>query len=467
MGFKHPLKLAVLPLLAGSSLLLTGCPFVNQGLTIHSVYIENQSLSVGSRTQIRIQASTMPGRTIRYTVRAERGRILTGDPVIDQNQQTVRTEKDTLTYHAPFTSRYPDAQGNQVQGDTIVIQAEDGFGSAQQSERINLGGDTMVYAKEASGASELWAATVGDGGYGVTNHRPIKDRNGQSVRGGSPTLSPDGRQVAFVLYPGTGSSAIYTLDSAGFVRNITGESGMNVDPTWAPDSRQIAFASDRRGNFDIYRVSTDREGNTPTSITTTAVDERYPAWNPSLHPDRRSTLAMSVRSSEQQPVSQKSDAWNVYLVNIENGSFFKKLTQLTAGGHFAWEPKWQSDGVRLAYTRFGPILNQTSGSVPAQRIYVTDTSRNDEGFVLNINQYGQNVTESSPIWNPNGIEIAYLNTVSGTTGIVHRQRVNPQSSTSEFPQIWQDFNTPIPGFQINTTENKPKFPYNGLSMDWR
>lgn len=474
MDLKRPIKLAVLPALAGSLLLLTGCPFFNQGLTVHSVYIENQTLSVGGQTRFRIQASTMPGRTIRYTVRAERGRILTGDPATDQNQQqnqqVVRTERETMTYYAPFTSRYPDAQGNMVQGDTLYIQAEDGFSNAQTSERINLGGDTMVYVKEANGSAggELWAATVGEGGYGVNNHRQLKDRNNQPLRGGSPVLSPDGRQIAFVYYPGTGFSAIYTLDAAGFALNVTGDAGMNLDPSWAPNSRQIVFASDRNSNnFDLYHVGTDREGNTPVRITSTEVDERYPAWNPSLHPERRNTLVVSVKSVEQQPISSKSDAWNLYLMNLETGSYIKKLTQLSSLGHFAWEAKWQADGARIAYTRFGPILNQQTTSSAAQRIYVADTTRNDEGFILNINQVGQNVAESSPIWNPNGTEIAYLNTVSGTSGTVYRQRVNQLSPTSDFPQAWRDFNVPIPGFQINPTENKPRFAFNGLSMDWR
>jgi len=470
VGLKHPFKLAVLPVLAGSLLLLTGCPFFNQGLTIHSVYFENQSLSVGGRTQIRIQASTMPGRTIRYTVGAARGRILTGDPAIDQNPlMSARTERDTITYVAPFTSRHPDELGNMVQGDTITIVAEDGFTSRTETQTVNLSGDTMVYTKEANGGSELWAATVGDGGYGVTNHRPLKDRNNQPLRGGSPAIAPDGRQVAFVYYPGTGTSAIYTLDAAGFVRNVTGDAGRNVDPSWAPNSREIVFASDRAdGNFDLYLVGTEREGNAPQRLTSTKPDERYPAYNPSLHPDRRTTLAVSVKSTEQQPVSQDANAWNLYLFDLGSRSYRSKLTQRADLGQFALEPKWRSDGVYLAYTRKGPINHNTSGSgSDAQRIYVLDTSRSGEGYVLNVNQVGTNVSESSPIWNPNGTEIAYLQTVSGNSGIAYRQIVNPQSSTSEFPRIWQDFNTPIPAIIFDTTMNKPGFPGNGLSLDWR
>lgn len=472
MGLKQPLKLVALPLSAGALLMLTGCPFFNQGLTIHSIYVENQTLSVGNKTQVRIQASTLPGRKIQYQVRAERGRVLTGDPALDQNNQVAFTERETVTYHSPFTSRYPDPQGNQVQGDTIHIQVTDGFSTIQQSERINLGGDTMVFVKESSGAGsgELWAATVDEGGFSVTNLRPLKDRNGQTLRGGSPTTSPDGRQIAFVYYPGSGSySGIFTLDSAGFVKNLTGmsaNSGMNLDPSWAPDSHQLAFASDRGGNFDIYRVTSDREGNAPTKITSTQVDERYPAWNPSLNPERRSTLAVSVKSSEIQPQTE-GQTWNLYKLDIASGAYIKRLTQLTVPGDFAWEPQWRADGAYLAYTRKGPILNNNTDSQRKQRIYVCYADANDEGFPLNIKEQGSEISESAPVWNPNGTEIAYLRIVSGANGGVYRQTFNSQLSSAEFPRLWQDFNTPIPPFQINETQNEPRFPFNGLSLNWR
>lgn len=470
MGLSHPIKLTALPLLAGSMLLLTGCPFFNQGLTVHSVYIENQTLSVGGKTQVRIQASTMPGRTIRYTLRAERGRIVTGDTQADQSQQVVRTERDSFGYHAPFTSRAPDDQGNMVQGDSIVIQAEDGYTTATVTQQINLSGDTMLFLKEGSGGSggEIWAATVGEGGYGVNNVRPLKDRNEQPLRGGSPALSPDGRQLAFVYYPGTGSmSTIYTMDAAGFLRNITGGSGLNVDPSWAPNSRELVFASDRDGqSFDLYLIGTEREGNVPTRLTSTPVDERYPAYNPSLHPDRRGQLAVSVNSNQQSAVSLKSNAWNLYLFDL-NTRTFRRLTERSELGEFALEPKWRSDGVTLAYTRNGPIQNQNAGGVPvAQRIYILNTTTSGEGGVLNLSQLGLNVAESSAAWNPtNSNEIAYLLSVDGAPGAVYKRNLN--ASISEPPQLWREFSTPVRGVQYDTSMNKPKFPNYGLSLEWR
>lgn len=467
----HPLKLMALPALAGSLLLLTGCPFFNQGLTIHSVYIENQTLSVGARTQVRIQASTMPGRTIRYALRAERGRILTGEAVTDPNQHVVRTERDSFTYSAPFTSRYPDGQGNMVQGDTLVIQAEDGFTSSTVTQQINLSGDTMLFLKESAGGvgNELWAATVGEGGYGVTNVRQLKDRQDQPLRGASPALSPDGRQVAFVFFPGTGSkSAILTMDSAGFVRNLTSDTGLNVDPTWAPNSREIVFSSDRDGqSFDLYLVGSEREGNTPTRLTTTPVDERYPAYSPSLVPDRRGLLAVSVNSNQQTAVSLKSEAWNLYLFDLNNRSY-RRLTNRTQLGEFAMEPKWRADGVTLAYTRKGPIQNDNAGGVPSpQRVYILDTTRGgDEGTVLNLNQLGQTVTESSPVWNPtNPNEITYLRSVDGAPGEIYKRNLN--SSVSDPPLIWREFSSRVPAFEYDTFNNKPKWPNYGLSLEWR
>lgn len=468
MGFKQLMKLVILPVSAGSLLLLTGCPFLNQGLTIHSIYFENQTLSVGAQTRFRIQASTMPGRKIRYTVRAERGRILTGDPTIDQNQQVARTDRDTFTYVAPFTSTYPDSLGNPLRGDTITIIAEDGFTSVQESQTINLSGTTMVFVKEGGqNGPELWAATVDEGGYSVTNHRQLKDRNGQPVYGGSPVISPDGRKIAFVYYTGTTASAIYTLDSSGNTMNITGDAGQNVDPTWAPNSRQLVFASDRNGNnFDLYLVSADREGNQPQRLTNTQPDERYPAFNPSLHPERANTLAVSVKSIDQNP-SMTAEAWNLYLFDLSSATYRAKLTQRGDNGQFAVEPKWRPDGIYLAYTRKGPVNNSNSSSAVAQRIYVMNTTQSGEGYLLKNDQMGLDVRESSAVWNPNGTEIAYLQTVGGSTGVVYRQLVNLNSTSSEGLRIWTDFSSPIPALVWHETMNVPTFGKDGIAMDWR
>ena len=76
-----------------------------------------------------------------------------------------------------------------------------------------------------------------------------------------PSISPDGSTIAF-SYKGD----IYKVSSSGGnALALTQNSAYDFKPVWSPDGKTIAFASDRYGNFDIYKIS--EKGGTPQRLT--------------------------------------------------------------------------------------------------------------------------------------------------------------------------------------------------------
>lgn len=86
---------------------------------------------------------------------------------------------------------------------------------------------------------------------------------------GSPTFSPDGRQIAFMgRVHDHWEIWIMNADGSGR-RQLTGlhlarqESPSNVAPAWSPDGNQIAFLSNRDGAWRIYVMEADGSGQRP------------------------------------------------------------------------------------------------------------------------------------------------------------------------------------------------------------
>ncbi|HEY9765817.1 MAG TPA: hypothetical protein V6C82_05610, partial [Chroococcales cyanobacterium] len=238
---------------------ITGCPGVGStSLMIASINVMKPTLNVGDTTDIVIDARTAPFRNLTYNLICGRGRV-----------ERVAGSDNKYRYYAPLTSRSPNSQGNLQEGDTLTVQVSDGYDSKVQQVAVTLTGSTMVMVQGGDNNTSqpengrLMVAAVDSSGTSLTAFRALRDAMKNELRGTSPVISPDGRKVAFVFYPGTGSQ-IMTVDVAGNVVNLTGNAtGFNLDPTWSPSSHELAFVSDRGGNYDLYRVNSDQQGNQP------------------------------------------------------------------------------------------------------------------------------------------------------------------------------------------------------------
>ncbi len=94
------------------------------------------------------------------------------------------------------------------------------------------------------------------------------------------TWSPDGKKFAFVVFVGGDNEiAVLDVDSRRIERRIriTGI-GAVKDPAWSPDGRRIAFTGIKGGLSDLYLV--DVEGGTARQLTNDRYMDLQPAWSP-------------------------------------------------------------------------------------------------------------------------------------------------------------------------------------------
>jgi Tol biopolymer transport system component len=166
-----------------------------------------------------------------------------------------------------------------------------------------------------------------------------------SRRDDSPSISPDGKRIAFVSKR-TGNEEIWTLALHGkHLKQLTSFRGPATGtPRWSPDGRWIAFDSLAAGNPDIYVI--DANGGTPRRLTTGLSGNFMPSWSS----DAQWLYFKSNRSGSDQ----------MWKVPFGGGS----PVQITKGG--ATEGFASSDGKLLYFTNrvWGTIWTIPVGGGP-------------------------------------------------------------------------------------------------------
>ncbi len=165
-----------------------------------------------------------------------------------------------------------------------------------------------------------------------------------------PVYSPDGKRVAFISTR-TGNGDIYVLDFAsGDVSRITWDDANDQLDGWSRDGRWLFFTSTSRdvaGMNDVYRVSAS--GGTPMRV---AADRYANEFFASPAPGD-SVLAITARgiSSAQwwRLGSSHIDQSEIWLVRPASGSAPPRYQQVTQGGARELWPSWSPDGRTLYF----------------------------------------------------------------------------------------------------------------------
>jgi TolB protein len=202
----------------------------------------------------------------------------------------------------------------------------------------------------------------------------VMDADGSNVvplgHGWEPDVSPDGTRIAFFANVDT---HVMNADGTG-VTQLTTDAAVDSHPAWSPDGTQIVFASNRDGNYEVYRMNADGSGQ--TRLTDDPVADTYPAWSPD-----GSKIAFT-------------SGVHVFLMNPD-GSGVENLTESLGGGE---RPAWSPDGTQIAF-RSGQL---------GQDIYIM----NSDGSGLN--QVTDDPAEDfEPTWAPDGSKIAFASDRDG------------------------------------------------------
>ena len=255
-----------------------------------------------------------------------------------------------------------------------------------------------------------------------TGRRRLTDASVPSV---TPVWSPDGQRIAFVRRTGTASRIDVMNADGGSQRPLATGPDSASSPAWSPDGRQIVFTATRQGASQIAVMRSD--GSQVRDLAPSHGDERDPAWSP----DGR-LIAFLSRAS--------GGYFELYVIGPDGQGLRRVPTPVPSlqpdVTGFAWLP----DG-RLAYTNRSGLAQEGlsvtmlsgaehqylgSGSSPAwspdgrQLAFVASHSGTTELYVRRMGERAVRIVDPSltpvrPAWSPDGRQIAFLLLGGGTT----------------------------------------------------
>lgn len=178
-------------------------------------------------------------------------------------------------------------------------------------------GRYVVYASGNESGTDLMMVAVDS--PGVVQRLTF----GRGSDNGSPSFSPDGRQIAF-FSSRSRFPQIYTMDTDGTnVQLLTpftpGVRSYRAAPDWSPDGRAVAYEQ-QNGDFQVWMINVrDKE---PRQLTSEGENE-----GPSWAPDGRHIALSSTRGGSKQ----------IWVLDTESGRF-RQLTRNSGARLSAWSP---------------------------------------------------------------------------------------------------------------------------------
>ena len=241
------------------------------------------------------------------------------------------------------------------------------------------------------------------------------------------TISPDGDKIAYASSVQEGYQHIFVAnrDGSNAIALTSGEYDNN-NPSWSNDGSQLVFASNRSGDWEIYRMNMD--GSSVQNLTNSPdSDDEYPDWSPT--------------GTEIVFMSNRDGDWDIYLMD-NNGDELRNLTINFPGTE--QYPDWSIDGRRIVFASnrnevdtsdiigLGESNTCTSNTFD---IYITDTTGTDVTWFR-----GPGVDDSYPSWSPDGDSIVYSSNRDGDYDLYY------VSDDNSSPPVLLTINSPVDEF---------------------
>lgn len=203
----------------------------------------------------------------------------------------------------------------------------------------------------------------------------------------SATVSPDGKQVAFIVR----GEVFVTSDDYNTTKQITHTPAREAGLTFSPDNRTLAYASERNGNWELYmaKIARKEEANFPNA---TAIEEEV------LLPSDKTERTYPQFSPDGKELAFIEDRNRLMVLNLET----KKVRQVTDGSTWfstggGFDYSWSPDGKWFTLEFIGNRHDPYSdiGMVSAQG-----------GKIINLTNSGY--TSGSPRWVLDGNAILFI-----------------------------------------------------------
>ncbi|MGH3357988.1 MAG: amidohydrolase, partial [Nocardioidaceae bacterium] len=210
--------------------------------------------------------------------------------------------------------------------------------------------------------------------------RDFEGRDPQPVKGiGSPTLSPDGKQVAFRAL-----NDLWVMRIGGEAEPLTGDQRWKCDPAWSPDGTKLAYSTDRGGTLDIWirdlRSGRDRQ--------LTDLPDRA-ALSGSWSPDGKEIAFLDQDGALWTVVVRSGEVQRVFPATFEPG-----------------RPTWSPDGTVIALAAVVPYSARYREG--QSKILLIERRTGRARYVDAVKDSSlQTRGDDGPVWSPDGRRMAF------------------------------------------------------------
>lgn len=241
---------------------------------------------------------------------------------------------------------------------------------------------------------------------------------------GAPRISPDGKQIAYVL-----DQQIFVVASDDAApRAVSSSASESWNPRWSSDGNSLYFLSNRGDGTQLWTLPVNDFGE---AEQLTDLDHEISSVN--LSPDEN-RLLLTFSDNDLQKASDdgeprpfvvtrrqfKRDAGDGYITQGDSNHLYvydigrESLTQITSGPYEEGGAAWSPDGRSIVFVsnRDDPDADYSTD------LWIVPAGNSDKGGSLTRLTNDSN-TKQSPAWSPAGDLIAYVTAVDGVYGLQH------------------------------------------------